>query len=102
MAELGDLVELTVDIPKRNLRVGLRGTIVHNHNDQAFEVEFTNEDGETLDFLALYPQQFIVVWQVKTHQWVPLREQVMALITKLPVERVQEILDFAHFLMVNV
>jgi len=64
--DLFDVVELTVDIPERGLRAGMQGTIVECHPDDAYEVEFTNELGETLDFLALRPQQFIVLWRAKT------------------------------------
>jgi len=70
--DLFDVVELTVDIPERGLRAGMQGTIVEFHPDDACEVEFTNELGETLDFLALRPLQFIVLWRAKTRAWVPL------------------------------
>ena len=40
MPDLGDVVELTVDIPDRNLRAGVQGTIVHCHDNEAYEVEF--------------------------------------------------------------
>jgi hypothetical protein len=61
MPDIGDLIELTVDIPGRNLSAGARGTIVHQHNNEAYEVEFSNEDGETLNFLALQSGQFKVI-----------------------------------------
>lgn len=98
MADIGDIIELTVDIPERNLRAGMPGTIVHRHRDDVYEVEFTNDEGETLDFLAIRAEQFIVVWRVETHQWVPLVEQAAALIVNLSDDAVQEVLDFARFL----
>ncbi|HAO19888.1 MAG TPA: DUF4926 domain-containing protein [Desulfobacteraceae bacterium] len=98
MPEIGDIIELTTDIQKKNLRAGMRGTIVHCHNSMAYEVEFTDENGETTDFLALHPNQFMIVWEVKNRQWVPLSDQLTALIKKLPETSVQEILDFARFL----
>lgn len=101
MISLGDLIELTVDIPDRNLRAGVRGTVVHCHNPEAYEIEFTNEDGETLDFLSLSPKQFIVVWRAETEQWVSVVEQVTALATNLPEESAREVLDFARFLSVH-
>ncbi len=98
MPDIGDLIELTVDIPDQNLHAGVRGTIVHQHNNEAYEVEFSNEDGETLDFLALRTGQFIVVWRVETQQWVSVVEQAAMLIANLPDEAAQEVLDFARFL----
>lgn len=98
MPDLFDVVELTVNIPERGLRVGMRGAIVECHPGDAYEVEFTNELGETLDFLALRPNQFIVVWRAKTRSWVPISEQIAALIAHLPEEAGQEVLDFARFL----
>jgi len=46
----------------------------------------------------LHPNQFMIVWEVKNRQWVPLSDQLTALIKKLPETSVQEILDFARFL----
>ena len=99
MPDLFDVVDVIVDIPERGLRAGMQGTIVECHPNDAYEVEFTNEGGETVDFLALYPAQFIVVWRAKTQAWVPLAEQVAALVSKLPEEAGPEVLDFARFLM---
>jgi len=98
MPGVGDIIELIVDIPNKNLHVGVQGTIVHCHADRAYEVEFTNEEGETLDILALRPEQFIVVWRVETRQWVPIAEQAAALVANLPTEAGQEVVDFARFL----
>ena len=98
MPDLFDVVELTVDIPERGLYAGMQGTIVHCHPGDVYEVEFTNEAGETLDFLALRPEQFIVVWEAKTKRWVPAIEQVAALMSHMPEEEAQEVLDFARFL----
>ena len=98
MPAIGDVVELTVDILDRKLPAGMQGTIVHCHNSEAYEVEFTNDAGETLDFLALRPEQFIVVWRAETQKWVPLAEQAADLITNLPEESAKAVLDFARFL----
>ncbi|MEO0249219.1 MAG: DUF4926 domain-containing protein [candidate division WOR-3 bacterium] len=98
MPDLFDVVELITDIPERGLHVGMQGTIVHCHPGDAYEVEFTNEAGETLDFLALRPEQFIVIWRAKTKQWVPAAERIAALMARLPEEVGEEILDFARFL----
>lgn len=102
MINVGDLIELTLDIPDRNLRAGAQGTIVHCHPGDAYEVEFTTDTGETLDFLALDPEQFIVVWRTETQQWVPIVEQTVALIANLPDEAAREVLDFARFLALRI
>ena len=68
MPAIGDMIELTVDILDRKLSAGRQGTIVHCHNSEVYEVEFTNDAGETLDFLALRPEQFIVVWRAETQK----------------------------------
>jgi len=98
MPDLFDVVELTVDMPDRDLRAGMQGVIVHRHSGDVYEVEFTNEVGETLDFLALRPEQFIVVWRARTKKWVPISERIARLMAYLPEEAGKEVLDFACFL----
>ena len=98
MPDLLDVIELTVDIPERGLRVGMQGSIVECHPGDACEVEFTNELGETLDLLALRPDPFIVVWRAKTKTWVPAAERIAALMAHLPEEAGEEVLDFVRFL----
>jgi hypothetical protein len=51
------------DIQKRSLRAGMRGTVVHQHTPDEYEVEFSDSEGETIDMLALSMDQFIVVWR---------------------------------------
>ncbi len=98
MAELFDVIELIVDIPEQGLRAGMQGTIVERHSDEAYEVEFTNEHGETISLLTLHPDQFIVIWRAKARAWVPISEQITALVARLPEDVRQEVLDFARFL----
>lgn len=98
MPEIGDIVEMIVDYPERHLRMGIQGTIVHCHSHNHYEVEFTNENGETLDFLALSDEQFVVVWQAKTQAWVTISEQTAAIVKHLPENTAREVLDFARFL----
>lgn len=98
MPELFDVVELTMDIPDRGLRAGMQGTIVDCHPGDTYEVEFASEAGETLDFLALSSDQFIVIWRAKTKSWVPIAERIAALLADLPDEAEREVLDFARFL----
>lgn len=98
MPDLFDVIELTVDIPECGLSAGRQGTIVHCHPGDAYEVEFTNEAGETLALCTLSPDQFIVVWRAKTKEWVPIAERIAALMSQLPEEAREEVLDFARFL----
>ncbi len=98
MAELLDVIELTLDIPEQGLYAGVQGTIVECHSDAVYAVEFANEYGETLALLPLRQQQFMVVWRAKTGDWVPLAERVAALVMVLPEDTRQEALDFVRFL----
>jgi hypothetical protein len=36
MPNIGDVIEIIIDIPTRNLRTGTQGTIVHCHNEAAY------------------------------------------------------------------
>ena len=96
--KLFDTVELVVDLPEQNLRVGDRGAIVHQYTDDVFEVEFTDEDGQTRALCALPVYKFIVVWQADTKQWVPVAEQVAQIVARLPEDVRAEVLSFAQFL----
>ena len=98
MPDLFDVIELTMDIPERKLYAGMQGTIVECYEGNAYEVEFTDESGETMALLALHPHQFIVVWRASTSAPVPVAEQVIALMETLPENVGQEVLDFARFL----
>jgi len=98
MPDVLDGIELTVDIPERGLRMGTQGVIVECHPDDAYEVEVTNALGETLDLLALRPDQFIVIWRARTKTWVPIAERIAALMAHLPEEAGEEVLDFVRFM----
>ncbi|MCK5523494.1 MAG: DUF4926 domain-containing protein [Thiomargarita sp.] len=98
MPEIGDVVEMIVDKPERNLSVGIQGTIVHSHNNNVYEVELTNKEGETLDVFALNSEEFVLVWRAETQEWVPIAEQTVAIIKDLPDNIAKEVLDFACFL----
>lgn len=98
MPDLLDVIELIVDIPERGLQAGTQGTIVHCHPGDVYEVEFVNELGETVDILALPSEQFIVVWQARTKEWVPLADRIATLSARLSEEAGKEVLDFARFL----
>jgi len=59
--ELLDTVALIDDIPERKLKRGEVGTIVEVLAPDVFEVEFSDEDGETYAELALRVDQIIVL-----------------------------------------
>jgi hypothetical protein len=96
--ELLDVVELLVDLPNVQLQAGDQGTIVEEYDDRAYEVEFSNSQGETLALLSLEPEQFVVVWQNATRARVPLTEGITAVLQKLPEDRQQQVLNFARSL----
>jgi len=96
--ELFDVIELLVSLHEVNLHVGVRGAIVECYDNNTYEVEFTNEEGETLALCTLSPEQFIVIWKAKTKSWLPVSEQIAAVINHLSEERKQEVLNFARSL----
>ena len=101
-ADLFDVVELVVDLPQHGLYAGMQGTVLDAHDaGGAFEVEFSDEQGRAIIFLALTPEQFVVVWQAKRQQWVPLAERIAELVTRLPQPAGAEVFDFARFLNVR-
>ncbi|NOT00327.1 MAG: DUF4926 domain-containing protein [Phycisphaerales bacterium] len=50
-------VVLTVDLPDHRLRQGDIGTVVLNHANRGYEVEFVTLGGETLAVVSLAPEQ---------------------------------------------
>jgi hypothetical protein len=95
---LYDTVELLVDLPACQLRAGARGTLVLQHTADIYEVEFTDEDGQTVALCALPAEQFIVVWRNANHSWVPAHEQTAEIVSRLREPDRREVLDFARFL----
>ncbi|HEX6860950.1 MAG TPA: DUF4926 domain-containing protein [Caulobacteraceae bacterium] len=53
MLQLLDVVALLVDHPELSLSSGQVGTIVHVHDDETFEVEFSDDDGVTYALVDL-------------------------------------------------
>lgn len=94
---LFDVIEVVVEIPEHQLQPGARGAIVHCHADGTYEVEFTNEEGETETLCALSAEQFIIVWQATTRTWQPIAEQIASVVARLPEDARQEVLEFAQF-----
>ena len=58
--EVFDIVELIVNLPEHNQFIGSQVAIVECYDDHHFEIEFSNEDGETtalcraIDNLSLF------------------------------------------------
>ena len=78
--DLFDVVELIVNLPQQALYAGMQGTVIDVHGDgKAFEVEFSDEQGRALSFLALSPEQFVVIWRAQKRQLVPLPERIAEL-----------------------
>jgi hypothetical protein len=61
--KLLDRVRLLRDIPLRNLKRGMTGTIVEvfDKPNRAYEVEFSDENGVTVAQLALQPSEIELV-----------------------------------------
>jgi hypothetical protein len=60
-AILRDVVALLVDVPEHGVRRGNIGTIVELLGDDAFEVEFCDDDGHTNAQFALARDAFLVL-----------------------------------------
>lgn len=60
-----DVVRLIKDLPAKNLRRGLIGVVIDvlANPTLAYEVEFTNESGETLAEIAVEPEYLELVVQ---------------------------------------
>jgi len=60
--KLFDVVALTVDLPEHQLRRGQVGTVVEQlAQGSAFEVEFSDRNGQTHASLGLTDGQFVVL-----------------------------------------
>ncbi|MEM8778722.1 MAG: DUF4926 domain-containing protein [Cyanobacteria bacterium P01_G01_bin.49] len=60
--KLLDVVALTVDLPDDNLCRGQVGTVVETlANGTAFEVEFSDRSGRTIESLGLRPEQLMLL-----------------------------------------
>lgn len=56
-----DVVALTEDLPERALRRGQVGTVVEQLAPDTFEVEFSDNDGQTYASAALRTDQLMVL-----------------------------------------
>ena len=62
--KLLDRIRLKRDIPERNLKKGMTGTIVivHEKPNTAYEVEFYDDQGGTIAQLALQPNEIELLY----------------------------------------
>lgn len=67
MEEL-DAVRLTKDF--ENIPAGTEGAIVSKYSDSVFDVEFFDENGNTIDVLTVSADVLELIWQYRTRQWV--------------------------------
>jgi translation initiation factor IF-3 len=87
-----DVVTLTRNIPEHGLPKGSQGAVVHCYNDeQAFEVEFVAESGETLALLTLEKAD---IQSAKDAD----QAEILEILANLPDNLVAEVKDFAEFL----
>lgn len=87
-----DVVTLTRNIPEHGLSKGSQGAVVHCYKDeQAFEVEFVAESGETLALLTLEEAD---IQSAKDADQV----EILEILANLPDNLVAEVKDFAEFL----
>lgn len=96
---VNDLVELLVNLPEYYLSVGDKGTIIDTFDEHHFEVEFIDDSGKKAEPCILSTEQFIVVWQAETEQWLNTTAKIMAIVDNLPEEKKDELLNFAQFLL---
>jgi len=62
-AKINDTVELIEPLPEENLAAGSVGVVVFEFDEpeEAYEIEFSNDRGETTSQVTLRPNQFIVL-----------------------------------------
>ena len=87
---LFDVVETIYPLVESGVASGAKGMIVHSHGDGSYEVEFTDDNGETVAVQTLTRDQFVVIWRAGDGE----DEQV----AHLPDRAGTEVLDFARFL----
>lgn len=54
--------------PFENLKVGMKGAIVEKYNDHDFEVEFFDDNGETIDVYTISADYLEVYWKASEHK----------------------------------
>ncbi len=61
--KLLDVIALTIDLPEHNLQRGQVGTVVERLGEgKAFEVEFSDANGQTFESVSLDPEHCMVLY----------------------------------------
>src|SRR2546427_131877 len=71
-AHEGDLVELTEDLPKYDLKRGQRGFVIEafDEPDEAYDIEFEDEKGEFIGFAySVRPSQIVNLDALAKDSW---------------------------------
>jgi len=90
-----DVITLTHDIQEHGLKKGTQGAIVHCYDDQqAYEVEFVNDTGETLALLTLKKTDIQLEQEL-------IISEILEIIDTLPPNVLREVRDFAKVLQQN-
>ncbi|MCI0694686.1 DUF4926 domain-containing protein [candidate division KSB1 bacterium] len=96
--DLFDVVELQSDLPELGLERGAQGTVVECYPDGEYEIEFVDEDGQTLALCALPLDKISVVYQANTKQKRQVLQQLVSIMSELDEERARKVVDFADSL----
>ncbi len=96
--DLFDVVELKIDLPEFNLNRGAQGTILECYPDGEYEVEFVDEDGQTLALCAVPPEKIAVVYRAQSKQKKQILQQLLSVVNTLDDERAKEVLNYADTL----
>jgi len=59
--ELLDTIALLEDLPQRNLKKGEVGTVVEILSSNVFEIEFSDDEGQTYAMFALRENQIVTL-----------------------------------------
>ncbi len=95
---LFDIVELREDLPEFDLKRGAQGTVVECYSDGEFEVEFVDEDGDTLALCALSPEKIVALSSGIAQPKKLILRQLFSIVNEFDEERVKRVLSFADTL----
>ena len=93
--DLFDVVELKSDLSEFDLPRGTQGTIVECYPDGEYEVEFIDDDGQTLALCALPLDKLSLVREVSLEQKRQILRQISSIINELDDEGARKVLSFA-------
>ncbi len=96
--DLFDMVELQEDLPEFDWKRGAQGTIVECYSGGEYEVEFVDEEGQTLALCALPPEKITALSFAASHQKKQIMRQLFSVVNEFDDERAQKVLSFADTL----